>query len=62
MVLCFIMIVSLNSGDIEFRKDDDIHRITPQEGQFLMFPGSLEHRVLENQSSENRISIAINLF
>ena len=54
--------VPSNSGDIEFRKDDEVYRITPQPGQFLTFPGSLEHRVLENQSSENRISIAINLF
>ena len=50
------------SGDIEFRSYDEVYRITPQAGQFLTFPGSLEHRVLENQSSENRISIAINLF
>lgn len=54
--------VPLDSGDIEFRSYDEIYRITPQAGQFLIFPGSLEHRVLENKSNEFRISLAINLF
>lgn len=50
-----------NSGDIEFRRGDETYKITPKVGQLIMFPGTLEHRVLENKSSEKRISIAINL-
>jgi hypothetical protein len=48
------------SGDIEFKHDTETYLYTPAPGEFLAFPGSLEHRVLENQSTENRISLAIN--
>jgi uncharacterized protein (TIGR02466 family) len=49
-----------NSGDIEFEKDNEVFSYTPSAGEFVAFPGLLMHRVLENQSTENRISLAIN--
>lgn len=52
--------VPKNSGEIEFRERGKCKRILPQVGQLITFPGSLEHRVLENKSLENRISVAIN--
>ncbi len=45
---------------IEFKKDEQIFQYLPSAGDFLVFPGSLEHRVLENTSTEDRISFAIN--
>ena len=53
--------VPLNSGVIEFRQDEITKRITPKEGTLLVFPGTLEHRVLSNLSQEYRISLATNL-
>jgi hypothetical protein len=49
-----------NSGDIEFEKDGEYFSYSPKAGDFVAFPGTLMHRVLENQSTENRISLAIN--
>jgi hypothetical protein len=49
-----------NSGDIEFEKDEEFFYYTPISGDFVAFPGKLMHRVLENQSDENRISLAMN--
>jgi hypothetical protein len=45
---------------IEFRKDTAVFVYVPKAGDFLVFPGSLEHRVLENQTDSDRISFAIN--
>lgn len=47
-------------SDIEFRIDEKTFAYSPVAGDFLVFPGSLEHRVLENKSAEDRISLAIN--
>ena len=57
-----VMYISVQSiyGDIEFKQGQDYYRYTPSMGEFLAFPGALEHRVLENMSTENRISLAIN--
>jgi len=49
-----------NSGDIEFQKNQELYSYTPSVGDFVAFPGNLEHRVLENKSTEDRISLAIN--
>jgi hypothetical protein len=49
-----------NSGDIEFRKNGTSYSYAPKAGDFVAFPGTLEHRVLENKSLDNRISLAIN--
>jgi hypothetical protein len=53
--------VPLNSGDIEFRQGEVSKTITPKQGMLLVFPGTLEHRVLPNLSQEYRISLATNL-
>lgn len=50
-----------NSGDIEFRTKDKSFSITPYNGLVLIFPGTLDHRVLSNESMEYRISISANL-
>lgn len=48
-------------GNIEFRHDTQTQTIEPQQGLLLIFPARLEHRVLENRSSEDRITLAFNL-
>ena len=53
--------VPVNSGNIEFRHNDILKEIIPKPGMLLVFPGSLEHRVLPNLSQEYRISLATNL-
>lgn len=48
-----------NSSHIEFRENEKIFRIDPEEGMLLIFDGEYEHRV-PNPSSDDRISIAVN--
>jgi len=57
----FYLQVPKDSGDIVFRKDGIEYPLTPYPGLLLMIPGKLEHKVLPNNSEENRISIAANL-
>ena len=47
-------------SNIEFRKGSEFFSYAPSSGYFLVFPGDLEHRVLENPANEDRISLAIN--
>jgi hypothetical protein len=47
-----------HSGDIEFK---DGSSITPYPGLLLIFPAGVEHRVLPNQTTQNRISMAFNI-
>jgi hypothetical protein len=49
-----------NSGNIEFKHNKTIHSITPYEGLLLIAPAGIEHRVLSNNSDEDRISMAFN--
>lgn len=49
-----------NSGGIEFQINQDNFFHQPSTGEFLMFPGYLQHRVSENLSNKDRISLAIN--
>ena len=49
-----------NSGGIEFRQQEEYYTHTPQAGEFLMFSGNLAHRVLKNNSTDYRISVAFN--
>jgi hypothetical protein len=49
-----------DSGTIEFKNNDEIFSYLPNEGDFLVFPGSLEHQVLAGKNTEDRISLAIN--
>ncbi len=48
------------SSDIEFEQDSEKFTYSPKEGDFLVFPGSLQHRVLSHGSSIDRISMAVN--
>jgi hypothetical protein len=50
-----------NCGGIEFRQQGEYQIFQPNVGDFLLFSGSLAHRVLKNNSNEFRISAAFNL-
>jgi hypothetical protein len=62
---CYVAVLYIkvpeNSGNIEFRQDELLKQITPKPGLLLVFPGTLEHRVLPNLSNEFRISLATNI-
>lgn len=49
-----------NSGAIEFCSNNEHFTHTPVAGDFIVFPGNLEHRVVDSNSNEYRISMAIN--
>ncbi len=49
-----------NSGGIEFRRQGEFQVFQPSAGDFLVFSGNLEHRVLKNNSTDFRISAAFN--
>jgi hypothetical protein len=55
-----VLYVQVPGGDIEFRQGGAYWRETPKAGDLLVFPGSLEHRVLPNTSEQVRISVAFN--
>lgn len=50
----------VNCGGIEFRQFDSYETFQPSVGDFLLFPGTLAHRVLPNLSTDYRISVAFN--
>ena len=50
-----------NCGCIEFKHNEQLLTIDPYPGLLLTFPAGLSHRVLENKSSEDRITLAFNL-
>jgi hypothetical protein len=56
-----VLYVTVPSGNIEFRQGEAYWRETPKSGELLVFPGSLEHRVLANTSTDCRISVAFNV-
>jgi len=49
-----------NCGGIEFKQDQERYTHTPQAGEFLLFSGNLAHRVLQNMSTDFRISVGFN--
>ena len=55
-----VLYVSVPAGFIEFRQGGAYWTETPQQGDLLVFPGDLEHRVLPNTSKDVRISVAFN--
>ena len=55
-----VLYVSVPGGDIEFRQGEGYWTETPQAGDLLVFPGSLEHQVRPNASGAVRISVAFN--
>lgn len=60
LVAVIYVVTHPDSGAIEFRRDDATYSITPKPGDMLLFNGGIEHRVLENFSNIDRISIACN--
>ena len=55
-----VLYVTVPGGSIEFRQGASYWTETPDPGDLLVFPGTLEHRVLPNPSNSERISIAFN--
>jgi hypothetical protein len=55
-----VLYVQIPAGGIEFRQGGAYWTESPQAGDLLVFPGSLEHRVRPNTSEQVRISIAFN--
>ena len=56
-----VLYISVPSGNIEFRQGGAYWSEIPKAGDLLVFPGSLEHRVLSNTSTNCRISVAFNV-
>ncbi len=50
-----------NSGQLIIGKGAVLSEVTPQEGMFVFFPPNMPHEVTENLSSENRVSLGINI-
>jgi hypothetical protein len=50
-----------NSGAIEFRNSTNSLTIIPHNGLVITFPGDVEHQVLPNNSSEDRVCLVFNL-
>lgn len=55
-----VLYVRVPGGAIEFKQGASYWQETPKSGDLLVFPGTLEHRVLPNPSIEYRISVAFN--
>jgi len=55
-----VLYITTPGGAIEFRQGASYWTETPNPGDLLVFPGTLEHRVLPNPSTETRTSIAFN--
>ncbi len=55
-----VLYVQVPGGDIEFKQGGAYWTESPKAGDLLVFPGSLEHRVLPNTSEQVRISVAFN--
>lgn len=55
-----VLYVVVPGGAIEFRQGESYWTEEPKAGELLVFPGKLEHRVLNNDSNIERISIAFN--
>ena len=51
-----------NSGNIIFEEGENIREIQSIEGNLLLFSPSLMHRVTENRSASERVSLAFNLY
>ena len=54
----------INSYTDDFKNQNKIHHtcyFNPTEGRILIFPAHLNHRVRENKSNEDRISVSFNI-
>lgn len=60
----FAQYTSINTMREEYKEALNIYPsyyFTPKEGSFLVFPSSLMHKVEQNKSNEDRISVACNI-
>ena len=57
---CFYFSAPADSGDIIFSSDKEI-RITPENGDLLIFPGQLKHSVDVNNTEQDRIVYSFNI-
>jgi len=60
----FVGFKELESYSDKFIKENNAYisyRINPKEGYMILFPSHLAHRVNENKSDEDRISVAFNI-
>ena len=60
----FVSFKEMHSYTEEFKKQTNYYHnysYTPQEGGILLFPSHLQHRVKENESNEDRISVSFNI-
>ena len=60
----FVGFKELESYSDKFKKENNAYisyRINPKEGYMILFPSHLAHRVNENKSDEDRISVAFNI-
>ena len=60
----FVGFKELESYSDKFKKENNAYisyRINPKEGYMILFPSHLAHRVNENKSDEDRISISFNI-
>ena len=55
-----VLYVQVPGGLIEFKQGGAYWIETPHQGDLLVFPGKLDHRVRPNDSTETRISVAFN--
>lgn len=54
---------SSNSGNLFFQSEEKIeYSVVPEEGKMVLFPSHLRHGVSANESSDERISLAFNLY
>lgn len=60
LVSVFYIQVPEGSSSIEFEQNTEKFLYSPTEGDLLVFPGKLQHRVLTHNSKIDRISMAIN--
>jgi hypothetical protein len=61
---CLYLQVPQNAGGIQFKQVRGSKTLTlePTAGDLILFPDNIKHAVLENKSSEDRISIAFNFW
>lgn len=55
-----VLYVCVPGGAIEFKEGEGYWQEIPSAGDLMVFPGTLEHRVLPNPSADYRISVAFN--
>ena len=60
----FLSFIEMHSYEDDFKKESNYYHeytFNAEEGVILLFPSHLQHKVLENKSNEDRISVSFNL-